>query len=337
VTTAIVRTVVADVSPDDLGFALAHEHLIAHVPEFVTEADLRLSDETEAAAELALYRAAGGGALVEMTTIDYGRDAPALARLQAVSGIHVIAATGFNKARFADRISERHDVETIAAWMEREIETGTVPVGAESLGSPSEIRPVPLLAGLIKASSSLGGPTPGERNVFTAAARAQGTTGAPISTHTEKGTWAVEQARLLLDLGVTPDKILLSHLDLKPDLAYHLDVLATGVRIGLDQFGKSKYLPDAERLDLVEALASRGFLERIMLSGDMARRSAWISNGGGPGLVHIPTTIRLALIDRGFGPVELAQLFERNAAAWLAFHPRKPRPKAWDQAMEAGQ
>jgi phosphotriesterase-related protein len=332
---AIVRTVTADVAPGGLGFTLAHEHLIAHVPRFVTDADLRLSDETEAAAELALYRAAGGGALVEMTTIDYGRDAQALARLQTTSGIRVVAATGFNKARFADRISERHDTETIAAWMEREIETGMVPAAAESLELPSRTQPEPLLAGLIKASSSLGGATPAERKVFVAAARAHGATGAPISTHTEKGTWAIEQARLLIDLGVVPDKILLSHLDLKPDLGYHIEVLATGVRIGLDQFGKSKYLPDADRLDLVEALAGRGFLDRIMLSGDMARRSAWIVNSGGPGLVHIPTTIRRALADRGFGPADLEQLFEGNAASWLAFQPRTPRPSTNSQAMEA--
>ena len=324
----VVRTVHEDIAPDAMGFVLAHEHLIARPPAIVSDPDLQLDDEASALDEMGRYRAAGGRAIVEMTTIDYGRDASALGRLQLASGIAIVAATGFNKAKFADSISARHDVSAIATWMVHEVEVGFVAHGTTTLDVVRDSDGGGLRAGLIKASSSLDGPTVAERNVLIAAAHAQRVTGAPISTHTEKGTWALEQARLLLDAGVPPDKILLSHLDLKPDLTYHLEVLSTGVRIGLDQFGKAKYLPDADRLDLVMALAERGFLDRILLSGDMARRSSWHTHGGGPGLVHVPVTIRHALTERGLGGPALTQLFERNAAQWLAFQPRTARANA---------
>lgn len=317
----IVRTVLGDVDPGTLGLVLGHEHLVTHPPAFVTDPDLTMASEAEALAELADFAAAGGGGLVEMTTIDYGRDGPALVRLSRASGVHVVAATGFNQGKFADRISSRFSTEAIAAWMAREVADGLVAPGVESLDAPALAGPFAARAGLIKASSGLDGPGDDERRVLEAAALAHLRTGAPISTHTEKGTWALEQARLLTGAGVPSTSILLSHLDLKPDLGYLLEVLATGVSIGLDQFGKAKYLPDADRVALVEALAGRGHLDQLMLSGDMARRSSWRSTGGGPGLAHIPRTILPMLRERGFDADAMTRLTVGNAARFLAFAP----------------
>ncbi len=310
----IVRTVLGDIAPSSLGLTLAHEHLVTNPPAFLEDADLTLT-EGDAAPELETFRRSGGGAVVEMTTIDYGRDGEALARLSQQSGVHIVAATGFNKAIYADPISGRFPTETIAAWMIRELNEGLIPFGSTNLvhAPGTSIR-----AGLIKASSSLHGPTANERRVFEAAAEAHRVTGAPISTHTEQGTWAVDQAQLLIDLGVPPDRILLGHLDLNPDLVYILDVLVTGVSIGIDQIGKSKYLPDEKRLDLVMSLVEHGYSERLFLSGDIARRTGW-SVAGGTGLAHIPRQIGAALHDRGLSAGQIQTLLVTNPARLLAF------------------
>lgn len=306
----IVRTVLGDIDPGKLGMTLGHEHIYAVPPAEVTDRDLYLDDEALAQRELELFKEAGGRSVIEMTTVDYGRDAATMVRISAASGVHLIAATGYNKGKFADRISGSLTTEAIAAWMTGEVRNGMDGGTAR--------------AGLIKASSSLGGPNPNERRVFEAAAAAHRATNAPISTHTEQGTWAIGQVQLLGDNGVKPDRILVGHLDLKPDLGYLRDVAATGCFMGLDQFAKAKYLADADRIALVVALVADGHAHQLMLSGDMARRSYHQAHGGGPGFAHIPTTIRHSLGEAGLTSTQIEQLLVGNARRFLSFDPVDP-------------
>lgn len=303
----IVRTVLGDIDPADLGLVLGHEHIYAVPPAEVTDTDLWLDSEPLAQRELELFREAGGGSVIEMTTVDYGRDAAVMARISAATGIHLIAATGYNKGKFADRISGSLSTEAIAEWMIGEVQQGMAGMTAR--------------AGLIKASSSLDGPNDNERRVFEAAAVAHRATGAPIGTHTEQGTWAIGQVQLLGDHGVPASRILLGHLDLKPDLGYLREVAATGAFLGFDQFAKAKYLPDAERIRLVVALVADGHGRQIMLSGDMARRSYHQAHGGGPGFAHIPVTILPALGVAGLSTAQIDDLAYGNAKRFLGFEP----------------
>lgn len=303
----IVRTVLGDIDPADLGLTLGHEHIYAVPPADITDPDLLLDDVTLAQRELELFAAAGGRSVIEMTTIDYGRDAAVMTRISAASGVHLIVATGYNKGKFADRISSTLTTEAIEAWMIDEVQHGIA-------GSTAK-------AGLIKASSSLDGPGPHERRVFEAAAAAHRATNAPISTHTEKGSWAIGQVQLLGDHGVPADRILLGHLDLKPDLGYLREVAATGAFLGFDQFAKAKYLADADRIALVVALVADGHGHQIMLSGDMARRSYHQAHGGGPGFAHIPSTILPALGSAGLSSTDIEMLAVGNPRRFLAFDP----------------
>jgi phosphotriesterase-related protein len=312
----IIRTVNGDIAPEALGITLGHEHLLTRPPPDVSDPDLRMDDETAAIAECRLFRSAGGGAIVEMTTVDYGRDAAVLARIGRVAGVGIIAATGFNKGKFADRLTDALTVEQIAAWMADEIRTGVC--GARVGGAVEENSAI--RCGLIKASSGLDGANRNERKVFEAAIRAHHTTGAPLGTHTERGTWALEQVALLLAGGVAPAKILIGHLDLYPDPEYLCAVAATGVYLGFDQFGKEKYLADAERVRLIALLVERGYGTQLLLGGDMARRSYFVSYGGAPGLAHIPGAAAAALRER-IGQPALDDLLIHNPRRWLAFEP----------------
>ena len=306
----IIRTVLGDIAPETLGLTLGHEHIFAVPPSEITDTDLYLDDRALAQRELELFAKAGGRAVVEMTTVDYGRDASVLRDLSAATGIHIVAATGYNKGKFADRISSRLPTDAIAAWMIAEVQRG--------------MDEGPARAGLIKASSSLDGPGEHERRVFEAAAAAHVATNAPISTHTEKGTWALGQVQLLGRLGVAPGRILLGHIDLKPDRAYLHEVAASGAFMGFDQFAKSKYLADADRIALIIDLVEAGHGHQLILSGDMARRSYHEAHGGGPGFVHIPNTIRPALAAAGLTATQIEDLTGGNARRFLAFDPANP-------------
>ena len=336
----IVRTVLADVAPEDLGLTLGHEHLVARPPETVSDPDLRLEDEDAAARALASFREAGGGALVEMTTVDYGRDVHALQRIARRSGVHVIAATGFNKGRFADPIVARHDDAAIAAWMIHEVRVGANPyvppeevalraseaadAGAGEQGAGEQAVHAPARAGVIKASTGAEGAGTQERRVMDAALAAHHATGAPIGTHTERAVWALEQARFFVDGGVAPGKVLIGHCDFRPELAYLLEVAATGVNLGFDQFSKRKYLSDEARVQVLAGLASAGHLRQLILSGDLARRSYWPAYGHADvaGFAHVPTAVAGLLRAEGFGEDDVRQLLVDNPQRWLCFEPR---------------
>ncbi|MBW6454568.1 MAG: hypothetical protein K0A98_01670 [Trueperaceae bacterium] len=327
----IVRTVLGDVAPEELGLTLGHEHLIARPGRDVTDPDLTLDDEDAAVRELASFRAAGGGAVVEMTTVDYGRDVAALRRASRASGVHVVAATGFNKGRFADPIVARHDDDAIVAWMVAEVRLGAmayVPVEEVALapggGGPDGGDGGAVRAGLIKAATGSGGPGALERRVLDAAVAAHRATGAPIGTHTERATWALEQARHLVDGGVPPHQVLIGHCDFRPELAYLLELAATGVHIGLDQFAKAKYLSDEARARLVAGLASEGRLRQVILSGDLARKSYWPAYGhpGATGFAHVPRTVAGLLRAEGLTEADVDVVLRENPRRWLSFDPR---------------
>lgn len=311
----IVRTVRGDIDPAELGLTLDHDHLFTRPPSGVTDPDFLMDDEDAAVRECRAFRTAGGRAVVEMTTVDYGRDAPALARIARDAGVHIIAATGFNKGKYADRLSAPRTVAALAAWMIAELRDG---VCGEQVGAADDAASG-VRCGVIKASSGAGGANEHERKVFEAAIAAHHLTGAPISTHTEQGSWALEQAALFRAGGVSPEKVLIGHLDLKPELAYLLAVAATGVNLSFDQFGKHKYLPDAERVRLAVALVRAGHGRQLMLGGDMARRSYFASYGGRPGLAHVPATIRAKLIEAGLSTAEADDLLIHNPRRWLSF------------------
>jgi len=327
----IVRTVLGDIAPEDLGLALGHEHLIARPGRDVVDPDLTLDDEDAAVRELASFRAAGGGGVVEMTTVDYGRDVDALARVSRRSGVHVVAATGFNKGRFADPIVARHSDEEIVAWMVAEVREGAmpyVPVEGVALapggGGRQRDDGAASRAGLIKASTGRDGPGPHERRVLGAAVAAHHATGAPIGTHTERATWALEQARFLIDGGVPAGKVLIGHCDFRPELPFLLELAGTGVNIGLDQFAKAKYLADEVRVKLVAGLASEGRLPQVILSGDLARKSYWPAYGypDASGFAHVPRTVAAMLRAEGLTDADVDVLLRENPRRWLAFQPK---------------
>jgi 5-phospho-D-xylono-1,4-lactonase len=315
----IIRTVLGDIEPNRLGLTLGHDHLMTHPPEDVTDPDLVMDDLEAARRELELFKRAGGGAIVEMTTVDYGRDAGELEQVSRASSVHVIAATGFNKGVFADRLTGNIDARDITSWMVNEVRIGIARLSKDQPRAEfSQAR-----AGVIKASSSLNGANGNEKKVLEAAAQAHLITNAPISTHTEKGTWAFGQIEVFMDFEVDPSKMLIGHLDLKPESSYLLEVAKTGVNIGLDQFGKEKYLPDLERVNLIAQLCEAGFEKQIIIGGDMARKSYFKSYGGNPGLEHVPITVKKMLAQAGLSGETINNILIHNPRRWLEFEAAK--------------
>ena len=304
-----VRTVAGDVPAAELGAVYCHEHLITrpgpHVPG--SGDDLRLDDEERALEELGVFAQAGGGALVEVTTVEFGRDAAALARLAAASGVGIVAATGHVSEEYWRGVLElEHAGE--ASLVEELL--GELVEGIDGTG---------VRAGVIKVGSSLDGATSTERAVIRAAAAAQRETGAAITTHTTAGTAALEQARLLEAAGASLDHVCIGHLDRRLIWEEHLALARAGVFLGYDCISKEQYAPDDRRGEFIVRLVEAGFGDRVCLSGDLARRSYLTSWGGAPGYAYILERFLPLLRRLGLSEAEARALVVDNPARLLAW------------------
>jgi 5-phospho-D-xylono-1,4-lactonase len=306
---AIIRTVTGDIDPQQLGFTYLHEHLIGAETKPDGDPDLTLDDETAAIKELNLFYDAGGRGLVEMTPKDHSRNPEALKRISEASGVHITGVTGFIKAASAQPFVEGLTIHQIAEEMIRDV--------VEGIGD-SGIR-----AGVIKGGSSKNQIKPIEENIFRAAAIAHRETGAAISTHTDGGTMALEQIALLRSKGVSPERMLIGHLDRNMDWDYHLAVANTGVYFGYDQFSKTKYYPDELRIEFIVKLVKAGFRDQLALSGDLARRSNFPSYGseGGAGYTHLISRVVPMMLDAGLTQADIDAIFINNPARLLGFDP----------------
>lgn len=306
-----VQTVTGRVAATELGTTYCHEHLLTDPAPWLTgdDRDLTLDDESKTLAELADFRAAGGDAIVELTTPEFGRDPRGLARLMETSGVRVVATTG--------HVSEEYwrgvlDLESVAESTLVEAYVRDLTEGMDGTA---------VRAGVIKAGTSRNEVTPTEHKLLRAAARAQSLTGAPITTHTTAGTAALDQVRILDEAGADMSHVCIGHLDRRLDWDTHRQVAAAGAFLGYDCVSKEQYEPDADRAALIARLVDAGFGDRVCLSGDLARRRYLRAWGGGPGYRYLlgPFTDRLA--NAGLGAEVRRALLVDNPAGLLAWRP----------------
>lgn len=81
-----IRTVLGDIGTDGLGLVYSHEHLITDPPAIQKDRDLELSSYECSLRELVIFKESGGTLLVEATTLDYGRNPAAMARMSLEAG-----------------------------------------------------------------------------------------------------------------------------------------------------------------------------------------------------------------------------------------------------------
>jgi phosphotriesterase-related protein len=308
-----VRTVLGDVPAAELGVTYAHEHLIIDggIAKIISP-HISLQSVDDAVAEVADCTAAGVRTVVDAMPTDSGRNVVKLVEVARRSGVHLVAATGFHHERY---YGERHwsvllEPSDVAELLVADLVEG---IDAHDHNGPV-VRRTPHRAGVVKVAGSEGGPSPRDRRIFEAAAAAVRRTGAPVLTHCEAGTGALEQVALLVDLGVPAHRVALSHTDKITDRGYHREIAAAGACVVYDQG-----LRDPERTEqLVRWMVEDGHGDRVMLGTDGARRSLWRVLGGSPGLAALrnATGGRLAA---HLGDETLARIWVANPARWLAW------------------
>lgn len=315
----VVRTVLGDVDPTALGVVDVHEHLmIAGGPAVERDPDLLLDDEDEAREELEAFRDAGGRTVVDALPAGCGRRPLALRRASAITGVNVIATTGFHTVAYyaSDHWARLADHDRLVSVLLRECEVGIDANDDEPTPQSARtgVRP-----GLVKVATSYWAARPDELTWLRVVAEVHRRTGLPILTHAEHGTFALEQLALLRDEGVEADCVIVSHLDRAPDPAVLLAVAEQGATICIDGLFREKYRPLSDVVAAVDAVVGAGYGDRIVLGGDVARRSLRRASGA-PGIAGVLTHLA-ARFRQHFESSVVRGFLTDNPARALSFTP----------------
>ena len=343
--TGLVQTVLGPVAPGALGPTTTHEHLLidfsfmyrppaneadayrADEPislqnlgwirhnHYSSRANLEVLDEDAAVAEVKLYKAAGGGTIVDATTIGIGRNPKALERISRESGVNVVMGAGFYVDAVHGPDMGARSVDELARQIVEDITVGVDGTGIK--------------AGVIGEIGCTWPLTDNERKVLQAAAAAQLETGAAILIHPGRNEGApAEIIGTLDDAGADIRRTIMGHLD---RTIFNIDVLrglaATGCYLEWDLFGnESSFYPladidmpsDAQRLDFIRTLVDEGHGPNIVMGQDICTNHR-LAKYGGHGYGHILQNIVPRMRVKGFSEDAIHDLIVANPARILAF------------------
>jgi predicted metal-dependent phosphotriesterase family hydrolase len=315
---SFIMTVLGPCSLAELGITAAHEHLFATSTSNRLDPDTQLDELDTVIEELSAFRQAGGDAVVEVTTLDMGRDVRRLATASAATGVKIVAATGFYKGNY-----DPQGGQALHTWsfLPEELRTASIDRLADLF--VTEVRDgiagTDVKAGIIgEIGTSHNQILEDEERVFRAAARANCATGVPISTHATLGTMGLEQIKILEQEGADLGHIVLSHLDLVADTTYHVELARQGVFLGFDTAGKERYQSDATRVELILRLVEQGFEDQIVLSCDVGRRSQ-MRRYGGRGYMYLLDSFVPRLEVAGVDRATIHKFLVENPGKLLAF------------------
>lgn len=283
----MIRTVLGDVEPDAWGATDYHEHLFQVSPLLPGE---DLDDEVSSREEARQLHDSGLSAMIDATPIGLGRNPAALARISAATGMQVVASTGAHREEHypaghwlrelsTDELADRFAADIIEGMPRVDTEGSWVPAH----GPDGE----PVRAGLVKTGVGYWSVSAFEGRVLAAAAEAHRRTGVAVMVHLEHGSAGHEVLDRLAVEGLAHDRVVLAHVDRNPDPGLHLELAGRGAYLGYDGFARSRLWPDSVLLDCLRQVVEGGGTDRVLVGGDVARRSRYVAYGGMPGLQYL--------------------------------------------------
>src|SRR6185295_12246813 len=301
-----VQTVLGRVDPAELGWVLPHEHTaiaLWHIANRWDYWELR-RDEPVIVEELAAFRQAGGGALVDLTLDGVGRDPEWLAGLARATGLHIVMGSGWYRGAHypAETLVDRRSVESLADEIVRDATDGVGESGIRAgiIGEIGTDKP------WISAQ---------EERVHRAAARAARQTGLAITTHAVQSTVGLDQLSVFEAEGADLSRVVVGHADSNPSLDYQLAIVERGASVEFDFLGMSftalERHGEGRIVDILRELLSRGHAERILLSQDVCHDSQ-LRRYGGNGYTYLAETFLPRLRAAGVSDAEIRTITVDN-------------------------
>jgi len=308
----LITTVSGTIDPDEAGIVDAHNHVWIDKVPGVRASSPVLNNFTSISAELSDYKIAGGGSIVDCQPGGCGRNGNVLRRLADSSGVNLIACTGYHLRKYypEDFWLFKSSVEAASQFFIRELNENLL----ETKEGPVQVR-----AGFIKIAfeESL---EQSPVHLVEAAVAASLATEAAIQAHTERGLNVEKITQCLLGFGLHPSRLIISHIDKRPDLGLHSNLVQAGILLEYDTFYRPKYQPDKNLWPLIRSMVEAGLEEGITLATDMAEPQFWMRMGGGPGLTGLIHQIIPGLEKIGLDEKSIQKLTGKNIAQRLALN-----------------
>jgi len=254
-----IHSVLGPLDTANLGFTLMHEHLIvasAGIPQDYAEL---LGDGFMDPIVQGLTRAKQGGidTIVDVTTLDLGRDVTVMAEASRLTGVNIIACAGWwlDIPPFLTGVS----ADQFAELFIREIQDGIAGTGIK--------------AGILKAASDMSGVTPEQTPILRGVARAHLQTKVPIMLHSySPGQVGRQQIAILKEEGVDLTRVKMDHSNDTTDVEYLVWLLEQGCYLGMDRYPGRNASPLA-RTKTMKALIDAGYGDRLLPSHDWSLAS----------------------------------------------------------------
>jgi 5-phospho-D-xylono-1,4-lactonase len=318
-----VRTVLGDVAMGRLGRCDYHEHLFQVSPLLVGD---ELDDEQASMQEAESLRQAGIDAFVDATPTGLGRNPGAVARISHATGIAVVHVSG---AHHQDHYGSTHwlleaDENDLANRFLADVRDGLPAEDGPNRGDLA-VGPSgdPVRAGILKAGIGYWRISSFERRVLAAVTAAALMGGVPVMVHLEHGSATWELLDILTRGGLTPDRLVLAHIDRNLDPGLHAELTLAGAYLGYDGMARHREAPDGAIIDCLERVVATGDASRLVLGGDVARRTRYLAYGGMPGLEYLPRRFLPRLRDR-LGADVVDRLLIDNPARLLTLRAVEP-------------
>jgi len=260
-----VNTALGPIHPDELGVTATHEHILWGPPGWEYDPEWWFHYPkvfAKCLADLVEYRTLGGKTVVDCGGIGLGRDVELYRMFSKYSGVHIVLSTGFwAEGGFYNHFLDK-DIDYLEDLFVRELTQGIGNTGVK--------------AGVIKVGHGHDEITELEDRLHRAAARAAKRTGCAIITH---GAWfGLKQLEIFQSEGLDLSRVIVSHcsdaeaIDLERDKT----MAKMGAWPNYDSFRHEPSwstaahgMADELKADLVKAMIDAGFIDKILLSGDV--------------------------------------------------------------------
>ena len=280
------------------GYTLMHEHTTIDLSKVKKDDDCILDCFVETVKEYKKLYSLGVRNIVDVTNIGMGRDISYIKKMSEETGINIISSTGFYKEPFLPDFVAKMSEQELADLM-----IGEILQGIDGFNIKAN------MIGEIGTSKDKMEET--EEKIFKGAVLAHKKTMKPIYTHTTLGTFALEQANFFKEHNVDLSKVVIGHIDLCKDLDLILEVLKTGVNVGFDTIGKNNYFPDEKRVEFLLEIEKLGYINQVVLSVDLTRKSH-LEHFGGIGYCYLLETFVPMLVKAGMKKESINKMLITN-------------------------
>ena len=338
-----VQTVLGAVRREELGLVSMHEHLVIDFsvvfrePSEATQIgkalqpvsienlgwvrydpfrnldNLQLFDEDTAISESLRYKIAGGGTIVDVTTIGIARDPSALARIARATGLNIVMGSGYYVGASHPEGMDGKTEQDISREIIADIVRGVGDTGIK--------------AGIIGELGCTWPLTENERKVLRAGAQAQRETGAAITVHPGRNVAApFEVLDILAESGADVGRVVIGHMGRTyADERDVLELAQRGCFIEYDQFGwevsnfplgETDFPSDAQRIGFIKRLVDEGHAAQVVVGQDICAKHCLVKYGG-YGYAHLLENIVPRMREKGISDEDLNIILVDNPARIL--------------------